>query len=335
MSDLMVEVMRNGFMESRHYGDVAVVDSSGRLLYSVGDATRKTFARSAAKPLQAIPFVESGAVEAFRLTPRHIAIACGSHEGEPIHTSVVEDFLSRMGLNETHLQCGIHPPYQAEARDNLIRAGRQPSALHNNCSGKHAGMLASAVHLKETTDGYLAPEHPVQQRIRAVISEMTSVPLDELDAGVDGCGVPVFAMPLRAIALAYARLSAPDKLSEERAKAVRIIVSAMNQFPELVGGTNRFCTALMSAGQGQYIGKLGAEGVYCIGILSCGLGICLKVDDGDDRAVAPAVLEVLMQLNLIPQATMSRLQSFHHPTILNRAGVQVGHLNPVLRLKKH
>ncbi len=334
MSELFVEVRRGGIVESRHFGDLAVVDRQGKLLWYAGDPYRVTFARSSAKPWQTVPLIESGAADAFQMTAEEIALACASHSGEEQHVGRVLAFLERIGVAPEKLQCGAHAPYHTASYEELLRSGREIAAVHNNCSGKHSGMLALAKHLGADLDTYLNLEHPVQQRILAAVSELCEIRKQDIAIGIDGCGVPVFGMPVIKMALAYAKLADPSGLPEARQAALTRIRQAMLSHPNLVAGTERFCTALMEAGGGVVIGKAGAEGIYCVGLPEAGVGLALKIDDGNARAAYPAVVEALSQTGLVSERVVESLRAFHKPELKNHKGTVVGEIAPVLRLHK-
>lgn len=333
MSEMLVHVTRGEVVESRHQGDIAVVDGEGKVLWSLGDPNRITYARSAAKPMQALPLVESGAVDAFDMSDEEIALCCASHSGEEMHVERVAAFLHRLGFSDTDLLCGIHPPYSGTAYEQLLRNGGALTAIHNNCSGKHAGMLAMSKFLGADPAAYLDLHHPVQQQILKSVSEVCEVAVDDISVGVDGCGVPVFAVPLDRLAMAYARFARPVGVTNARANAMRRITTAMMRHPELVGGSDRFCTTLMRAYSGHLVGKLGAEGVYCVGLVDHGVGLCVKVDDGGSRAADPTVVEALSQTGLVPTEVIDRLDAVHHPIAKNHQGTVVGRLDPVFELK--
>ncbi|MCL6515665.1 asparaginase [Alicyclobacillus sp.] len=337
MSERLVEVVRGPLVESQHRGDIAVVDRAGRLLWSVGDPHRVTYARSSAKPLQALPLVESGAADAFGMSDEEIALCCASHSGEEIHTERVLALLRRIDIDPKHLRCGAHAPYHAASYERLLRGGASPEAVHNNCSGKHAGMLAMAKFLGADLDTYLEPDHPVQRRILTAVSEVTGVAEEDIVLGTDGCGVPVFGLPVDAMARAYAQFTDPDpaEMGEPRARAMRRIARAMVSHPHLVAGTERFCTGLMSAGGGALLGKAGAEGVYCAGVMGAGIGLCVKVEDGDARAAYPSVVETLAQAGLVSPDVLAKLEGFRRPQLHNHAGTWVGEIRPVFRLHQH
>jgi L-asparaginase II len=307
-----VELWRGPAVESRHRVAVAVAESGGRLTAQVGDAEVPVFPRSAIKPIQAVPLVETGAADAFALGDAELALACASHAGEPVHTERVAAWLARIGLTERGLACGAHAPLDREAARELRRAGGVPTPVHNNCSGKHTGMLTTAVHLGEPTAGYLDPAHPVQRRIRAVFEELMGAPLGE--PGVDGCGVPSWPLPLDRLAVAMANLC-------ERPAAKRLLV-AMRAHPELVAGTGRLDTALMRA-RPDLVAKGGAEGVHVAVVPDRGLAVAVKAEDGAGRAADVALLAVLDRLvgGIVDHPD---LRAFAEPSIQNVAGRTVG-----------
>src|ERR1051325_1226918 len=300
----LVEVTRGAITESRHRGHVVAVDPDGRIIAHLGAPETVTFLRSSAKPHQAIPLIKTGAADRFGFTEQEIALACASHSGEPIHTELAASMLKKIGLGPEALQCGVHEPFSPEATKALRRTGEAPNVLQNNCSGKHAAMLAVAVHLGEPTENYYEPGHPVQLAIGNVVSQFSDIAVEDLSVGVDGCGVPVFGVTVKAMALMYARLIAtPAAFDEPTREACARIVSAMTTYPEIIGGTSeRLDTEMMRAAKGRLISKVGEEGVYTVGVLPCddwpkGFGLALKIEDGDDHRARPTVvIESLRQL---------------------------------------
>ncbi|MBD7909048.1 asparaginase [Sporosarcina gallistercoris] len=332
-AERLVDVVRGGYVESGHTGHIAVVDSKGRLLYSCGDPKRHTFARSSMKPLQAIPIIETGAAEHYKMQAADISLACASHNGEDQHTIRVKDILHRLELEVDDLKCGTHPPRWTAAYENVIKTDTPITPVYNNCSGKHSGMLTTAKHMNESTDDYYQIDHPVQQRILEVISDLSEVPIDEIEIGIDGCGVPVHGIPLDRLALSFAKMSKPGSFPEKRKQAIETVTSSMMAEPEMVGGTDRFCTDFMKVMAGRMFGKAGAEGVYCIGDLETGLGIAVKIEDGNGRAVYPAAVEVLKQLELLTGDQLEQLSSYHEPALKNARDEIIGHLKPVFSMK--
>jgi L-asparaginase II len=337
----LVEVWRGPIVESRHRGHLVAIDGEGQTVAALGAPRTQTYIRSSGKPFQAIPLVATGAADRFEFTESEIAIACGSHSGEPIHTETVRSMLGKIGLDDSALKCGVHEPFSAEVTRELASEQQSPNVLQNNCSGKHAGMLALAIHLGAPTETYDTPTNPVQQMIGETVARFSDVPLDQISIGTDGCGVPVFGLPVEAMALMYARLvKPPASFDEPTTKACQRIVRAMMDFPEMVGGTeDRLDTELIRAGAGRLISKIGAEGVYTVGVLPCerwprGLGLALKIEDGDDRrARPPAVIEALRQLDVLNETELKALGAYAPTIIINRRGDRVGEARAAFKLE--
>lgn len=333
----LVDVYRGGTIESSHHGHIAVVSSNGKLLYSLGDPYRMTFARSSLKPIQAIPVVETGAADRYEFTEADLSLCCASHSGEAQHTERVQAILGRAGMDELYLQCGTHIPHAQEVYKKLIEEGKKLTPLYNNCSGKHSGMLVTAKHMGESLEDYYKPNHPVQQRIVNAISDMTDYPVELIETGTDGCGVPVHALPLERLAYAFARMAHADSdsLGAERAGVISRITAAMVKFPEMVAGTDRFCTDFMKAAGGRLFGKGGAEAVYLFGDKETGIGVAVKIEDGAGRAVYPAVLEALRQLGLMSEEQLLQVMQHYRPILKNARQEPVGELVPSFTLQKH
>ncbi len=329
---VLVEVWRGPIIESLHRGHLIAVDGEGKTITELGDPATVTFIRSSGKPFQAIPLVASGAADRFGLSEKEIAIACGSHSGEPIHVETTSSILRKIGLDSSALKCGVHEPFSAEVARDLVKHRQQPNVLQNNCSGKHAGMLALAKHLGAPTESYDSPENPVQQQILRAVSEFSEIPQQEIAIGIDGCCVPVFGLSVRAMALMYARfVQPPARFNLNVRNACRRILHAMITYPEMVGGTkDRLDTELIRAAEGRLISKIGAEGVYTVGVLPgdewpTGIGFALKMEDGDDkRARPPAVIEALRQLRVLRETEISSLAAYAPTPITNRLGQRVG-----------
>ena len=320
---IFVEVLRGKMVESRHTGAIAIADADGSLVMAFGDVERPIFPRSAVKAMQAIPLVESGAAEAFELGDEELAVACASHSGDRVHVRAVRSLLAKAGLDESYLACGAHWPVSDKAMHALIRDGRPPQAIHNNCSGKHAGMLAAAVHLGFDPRGYERPDHQIQVAIRGVISETCGVALERDGMGIDGCSVPTWPLPLAALARGFARLGTGAGLSPTRAEAARRLRVACFAYPALVAGKGRFDTIAMRALAPDLFVKGGAEGVHCAALPGLGLGIAIKIDDGAKRGTERALTEVFAAL--LPaahRALAGQLQG----EVLNWRGVVVGHM---------
>lgn len=317
---VLIEVWRGPLIESAHTGALAICGTDGRPLLALGDIDRPIFPRSAIKALQCLPLIESGAADRFRFSLPEIALACASHSGTDRHTALAEGMLARIGLSEGALGCGCHEPQSAAAARQLVLHGRRPSQLHNNCSGKHAGMLATAVHLGEAVAGYYNPDHPVQQRVHKTLSEITGLPLGRDVEGIDGCSVPNWAMPLGALARAFAQIVTGDGLGPVRRKAVERIVEACWTEPELVAGAGRADTVVMAKLPGRVFMKTGAEGVYCGAFPQSGLGFALKIDDGAKRASAGCAIAIVE--HFIPEARGLVDKS----TLTTWRGLPVGHI---------
>lgn len=338
----LVEVTRGTITESRHRGHIVAVDGSGQVVAFLGAPKTITYLRSSAKPHQALPLVVSGAADHFGFTEKEIALACASHSGEPVHTETALSILKKIGLEPSALKCGTHEPFSRQVTAELLAKHEEPNVLQNNCSGKHSGMLALALYLQAATETYDQPEHPVQRAIKRTIARFSGIPIDDIATGIDGCGVPVFGLPVRAMALMYARLlSPPADFDEPTQRASKRIVQAMLNYPEMVGGmTDRLDTEIIRAGRGRVISKVGAEGVYTAGVLPCeewplGLGLALKIEDGDDfRARPTVVIESLRQLGVLKGESLKAVSQYAFFPLLNRAGDRVGEVRASFELDR-
>jgi L-asparaginase II len=339
----LVQATRGNIVEVLHRGALAVVDSAGRLVAQAGDPNWLVSMRSSAKPFQLLPLVESGLADQLGLCERELAVMAASHNGSDAHVEAVAGILERLGLDEGALLCGTHPPIDQQAAAALARAAKEPSPLHHNCSGKHAGVLACSVGQGLPTADYTDPAHPVQVKILQTLSEMSDWPVEQIQVGIDGCSLPVFGLPLRQAALAYARLADPSALPEPRQSACRRIVAAMMAYPEMVAGSGRFDTALMRAARGRIVAKGGAQGYQGVGILPGAapgrgaLGLALKIEDGNgQRGAPPATLEALRQLGILdelPAAAQSELADFGPRPLYNYRHIPVGALSTVFSLE--
>jgi L-asparaginase II len=292
-----------------------VVDAGGRVVAEAGDPGLVTFWRSGAKPFQAFPLVADGVVGRFGMTVPELAICCASHSSEPAQVQLVRDLLAKIGCSERDLMCGPHPPLSPVVAQDYATRGVRLTAVYSNCSGKHAGMLALARHHGWPVEFYARREHPVQQRCLAEVSRWAGVPLEQVGTAVDGCGVVCFALPLRNMAWAYAKLG---KGEEGRGKG---IVEAMLRHPELVAGEGRPCTAMMRAHPGRVVAKVGAAGVYCGLLTREGWGIALKIEDGHTESAVLAMVAILAELGVRPQPEVLQSQP-----IVNTRGETVGEL---------
>jgi L-asparaginase II len=322
---VVIEVTRGPVVESRHEGIAAVVKPSGEIVAAWGDIDEAILPRSANKPIQAMAFVESGAVERFGLGNEHISLACASHNGEPRHVATVRGWLKTIGLGETDLECGTHPPRLQATIESLVREGAAPTAAFNNCSGKHSGFLTTAVTYGEPTRGYIKYDHPVQRRLREVMTDLCGTDADGFAYGTDGCGIPTLATPLKRLAQAMASMADPSRLSSKRAEAAARIRAAMNAEPFMMAGTGRFCTRINGALPGVVQVKTGAEGVFCGMLPTLGYGIALKMWDGAGRAAEVAMATLLGHLGVLPADQKEELL---HPPIRNVVGLLVGEMRP-------
>ncbi len=333
MNPLLIEVLRGGTVESRHAGALAIVDASGTLHTALGDIERPVFPRSAVKLLQALPLVASGAAEAYRLSDAELALACASHSGEPEHVATAAGVLAKLGLDAGALECGTQWPGREPVLRGMLARGEVASPLHNNCSGKHAGFLCVACLMARSAGaepaafarGYVAAEHPVMREVAAALSAATGVDVEQAPRGTDGCSIPTYALPLRALARAFARCGTGQGLSEAHARAARRLRQAVAAAPFMVGGTDRFDTRVMQAWGERLFCKVGAEGVYCAALPELGLGVALKVDDGAVRAAEAAMAAVATALL---QTEDDLLHSYSHLVLRNWRGTEVGALRP-------
>ncbi|MGE7021570.1 asparaginase [Solibacillus cecembensis] len=330
----LVHVCRGNIIESKHYGTIIVVDDAGNIISQLGDSQREIFARSSMKLFQVIPAIEAGIIEKYDLASKDISLFCASHSGEDFHTETVMGNLDKADLQISALKCGTHPPRHTKTYEKMLTEQKEFSAIHNNCSGKHTGMLLTAKALNEEVANYYELNHPVQQRILHTISDICEYPIDKIQMGVDGCGVPVHCLPMYNIALGYANLAANSKYNPQRTNAIQKMVQSIIDEPEMIGGTDRFCSDLIKVCKGKLIAKAGAEGVYCIGHIEKKLGVAIKIDDGNSRASYPVAMELLKQLDLITTDEYNELIEYALPRVLNARNEVVGKLQVNFKLSK-
>ena len=280
MNPILVEIYRNKVLESFHRGVVCVVDHDGKIIFSEGDVNQICYPRSAMKLLQVLPLIENGGIERFNFSSEEIAIMCGSHNGEAEHLRVVNSILQKIGLDKEKLFCGPQYPTSKKDSDDLIRKNEKPHHIHNNCSGKHAGMLALSVLLGVSTDDYINPNHPIQKMILDVCAEMYEYPKEKMTIALDGCSAPIFSVPVYNQALSYKNIVAPEKFGKKRITSCNTIIEAISNHPFMIAGTNRYCTDMMEICAPRMIGKTGAEGVFSIGLTKEKIGVSIKIDDG-------------------------------------------------------
>ncbi len=332
MNPVLVEVLRGRHVESRHCGAVAIVDADGGLHTALGDVDTPIFPRSAVKLLQALPLVESGAAERFGLSDAELALACASHNGEPLHVQTAAGLLAKLGLDASALECGTQWPGREPVLRGMWARGEQASALHNNCSGKHAGFVCAACQMALVSGrepaafarGYVAADHPLMREVSAALAETTGTDLARAPQGIDGCSIPTFAIPLRALALAFARMGCGQGLPPVRAKAAQRLRAAVAAEPFMVGGTERFDTVVMQALGERLFCKVGAEGVYCAALPELGLGLAIKIDDGQVRGAETVMASVAEALLSLDSAQAQVLAGYSQLTLSNWRGIDVG-----------
>lgn len=342
MSAVLLEMTRGPLVENRFRGSIAIVDGTGRLILAAGDPEMVTYWRSSAKPIQAMALVQTGVADRFGFRSEHLALFAASHNGESVHTAGVAEALQLAGVGQEALQCGIHAPFDRETAQQTP----EPTAIHNNCSGKHAGMLALARHLDLPLANYLDPSSPLQQRILATVAEAIDLDPSEIAIGVDGCGVPVFGLPISRMALAYARLADPSRMPADLVEPAQRFRDAMRAHPYLVAGRKRICTALME--NLPVVAKSGADGVYSVGILpeaverspllqalgaQGGVGITIKMESGAGRERDLVIVEVLNQLGLLGGEELAALGFWRPSPIKNHAGREVGQIRLTVALQ--
>jgi L-asparaginase II len=326
----LVRVTRGNGVDAWHRISVAVVDARGRLVACAGDPDLEFMTRSAIKPFQALPLLTSGAARAFELSAAELAIACASHDGTDDHVAVVRGILRKAGVGADALRCGTHWPLGMQAHRQFPLHGEDRDPLRHNCSGKHAGFLLVAQQLGVPQMSYLEPEGPVQQMVKSALADVTGLTPGQLAWGIDGCSAPNFALPLRRLALAFARLCAPNA---PQAAALAELRNAMLEHPRLLSGAGQFDADLMEAFAGRVVCKSGAEGVCALGLLDNAIGIAVKVHDGNSRALAPAVLAVLEQLIALTPAQREALAKHYRPRVHNWAGALTGEIHAEIALE--
>lgn len=321
----LVVVTRGQITESVHYGAVAVVDLQGRSVAHTGNPQVTVFTRSSLKPFQAMPFVAQGGPDRMGFSQSELAVLCASHNGEDIHVEAVRSILDKIGCAESDLQCGSHVPNYITDSGQRVVGKADFSPVYNNCSGKHAGMLAYCRLLKIPHSNYLEPNHPLQVEIRKCVAHFTGVSESKFQMGIDGCSAPNYALPLSGLALAFARLASPEA-DAEYGDAPGKIFAAMTSHPRMISGLGRGDLAIMQAGGSDWVSKVGGEAVKGLGIRSRGLGVAVKVAGGGTRALVPAVVEILKQLDILPDAAGTPLASWARPPVKNHRDVVTGHI---------
>ena len=321
---VLVEVTRGNLVESRHRGMVVAVDGDGKVVFSQGDIDAAVFPRSACKAMQGLPLIESGAAVAYGFGAKELALACSSHSGEPEHVRLAAGMLAAAGLDESVLECGAHWSFDQPVLIDQARSLDRPSALHNNCSGKHAGFVCAACHGGTALKGYVRYEHPLQAEIRGVMEDLTGAALGTDNCGTDGCSIPTYAVPLKSLAHGFAKMATGTSLAPGRAKASRRLMEACMAEPFFVAGTKRACTRLMKMAPGRIFAKTGAEGVFCAAIPEKGIAIALKCEDGTTRAAESMVAATLARFFADEPAVHGALMAMANHSMSNWNGIHVG-----------
>ena len=322
---VLVNALRGDVIENCHRGAIAVCDPRGQLIRAWGDTDKLVYPRSSIKALQALPLVESGAAKAFALNDAELALACSSHNAEPTHTECIGRWLERIDLDQHALECGVQAPMHEGTAKSLLSRSLEPDRIHNNCSGKHTGMLTMTRFLEEPLAGYIERDHPAQQHWFDALGEMADVSMRDLPWNRDGCGIPVIAMPLRSIATAFARFAIPDDLPSKRSDAVEQIRTAIAANPFMVAGTGRLCTEVMQLTGQRLLIKSGADGVYTAALPELGLGLALKIDDGNAEAAMVSLLACLRELRALRTDELEALAARCRIPISNTRGTITGY----------
>lgn len=329
----LAEVLRGPIVENTHFGSIIVCDNLGNITAHSGDDFI-TYLRSSAKPIQLIALIESNCANEYNFTDKELAIMAGSHYGTLNHAETIASILQKLNLPIELLQCGIHDPFSRTYTEELRQQGKSPTVLNNNCSGKHAAMLALCKYNNWDLDSYLSPDHPVQHLMLKTVSEMANIKEHDVALGIDGCGVPVFGFKISEMARAFATLGSPEHLPSCRRNACAKVTSAMRAYPEMIAGEGAIDTALLSLPYANLISKIGAEAVFCLAIPNKKLGMAIKISDGNPRILAPVVIEALIQLDLLKPEEIASLEKFRKITIKNFAKKVVGEIKPVFSLHR-
>ena len=330
MSEVLLHYTRAGHVENIHRGDVVVVNCDGKIVSSIGNPHLPMFWRSAAKPFQALAFVKNGGLEQYNITEEELAVLVSSHSGEDNHVALVRSILKKIGLTEDDLECGVLRPVHGKTFKRMVKNDEPITQVHNQCSGKHSQIMALAIMLGVPVKDYIKPDHPAQQVIFKHVAMASKMPEDKLEIGIDGCGVPVFYLPLCNMSLAYARLSTPDKGDwGEYETAARKIRDAMSKYPQVVSGTGRIDLAVNEVTHGRIIAKVGADAVYCLAVKDQSLGITFKIEDGSLQAVTPMTIALLKHLDLLSKDEFEQLNQKFPPVLKNHRGDVIGTIEAV------
>ncbi len=330
MSEILLHYTRAGHIENIHRGDVAVVNCEGEIVKEIGNAHLPMFWRSAAKPFQALPFVKNGGLDKYNISEEELAILVSSHSGEANHVALVRGIFKKLGVTEDDLECGVMRPLNGKTFKAMIKSGEPITQVHNQCSGKHAQIMALAIMLGVPVKDYSQPQHEAEKLIFKHVAMASKMPEDKLEIGIDGCGVPVFYLPLYNMSLAYARLSTPSKGNwDDYEIAATKIRDAMSHYPQVISGTGRIDCAVSEITRGRVIAKIGSDAVYCLAIKDENLGITFKIEDGDYGAVTPMVIAILKNLNLLTKDESNELDKLFPPILKNHRGDIIGTIETV------
>lgn len=327
-----VEVTRGNLTESRHRGMAVVVDGDGAIVFSAGDIEGGVFPRSACKAMQALPLMESGAADAFGFGDKELALACSSHSGEDAHAALAASMLARAGRDETAFECGAHWSSDQKTIIHQARTLDKPSALHNNCSGKHSGFICACCHTGTDVEGYVGYDHPLQQEIRGTMESLTGAAMGQDNCGVDGCSIPTYAIPLKSLAHGFAKMATGQGLESIRAKASRRLIDACMAQPFYVAGTGRACTRLMEIAPGQIFAKTGAEGVFVAALPQQGIAMAVKCEDGATRAAEAMIAALLARYFDDDSAEQQTLLRMANRSMKNWNGIHVGDVRVTTRM---
>ena len=328
MSNVLLKIYRGNLVENIYRGDIAIINGKGKIYFYLGNSEKITYWRSAAKPIQALPVIYSGAADKYKLTDKEIAIMASSHNGEEKHTKLIYSILNKINLNEKNLLCGAYPIFRKSANNFLTQDKTNAKPIYNPCSGKHVAQLTLCQYYGWSVNDYYKLEHPVQQMILDVVAQITEYPKEKIYLGIDGCGVPVFGLPIKNMSFAYTRIVNWELLPLKYQKASKRIVTSMIKYPEIVGGTDRFDTDLMRISEGTLLAKSGADGVFCIGIRNNnnnkGIGITIKMESGNMIFVPMVVIQVLSQLKILSKEKLNQLEKYCPSCVKNYRNEKVG-----------
>ncbi len=333
MSEILVKRTRGDVVEAIHRGHIVVINEKKEILHSVGDPYYYTYLRSSAKPIQALQIILSGTADHYKFSDQELSLMCASHYGEEAHIETVKSIMEKAGIAEKEFLCGSATSLSYDYAIKLARMGIEDNPLISDCSGKHSGMIAICNHMNYDKQHYLNPDHQLQIENLKLISQLSEYSSDQIKIGIDGCSVPVYAMPIYNMAIAFLNLVNHDHYSDQLQTACRRIFKSMTSYPFMVSGTNGFCTALMSATKGRLIGKIGAEGVYCIGFKIEKIALAVKIEDGCLDILPNVVMEILKQLDLLSKEEYETLKNFHISDNLNDNNYVVGKIYPEFKFK--